>query len=122
MSRHNLLLIVMIIGAHANAQPIPKEGLDSLISQFAINLRNHRRERIVLHTDKCIYTIGETVWLKAYCLNALSQRPVRYSKTLFVDLVDQRDSIVTRILLNLKQQRLEGNISLGRNLPVFSPR
>lgn len=117
MSRYNILLIIMIIGNSANAQPTPREGLDSLISQFAKKLRNDSRERIVLHIDKCIYSIGETVWFKAYCLNALSQRPVRYSNTVFVDLVNDRDSIITRLLLNLKQQRLEGNISLGRALP-----
>ena len=56
---------------------------------------------------------GEDIWLKAYCMNALSHKIFRHSKIVFVDLVNDKDSIIERLLLNNQFQKLDGKISLS---------
>ncbi len=86
--------------------------LDKLAGNFIKNLRNNPEEKIFVGTDKWFYSAGETIWFKAFSLNALSLRPLHQSKNLFLDLVSDKDSVVSQILLNLQENRTEGSIIL----------
>ncbi|HMH34274.1 MAG TPA: hypothetical protein VK543_14650, partial [Puia sp.] len=99
------------------AQNAPTSALDSLAGNFIKYLRKSPGEKVLLNTDKWFYLSGETIWFKAYTLNALSNKISVQSKILFVDLVDERDHAIHQVMLNIPQSRLEGNI----NIPVSTP-
>src|ERR1700722_10718965 len=90
--------------------------MDSLARQFVNYIRSEKKEKVIVLTDKSFYLAGETIWLKAWCLDAVSNHFARISKNLFVDLVDDHDSVVSQLLFNLDQQRTNGKILLPGSL------
>jgi hypothetical protein len=92
-------------------------SIDSLAGRFVKSIRFEYKEKIFLHTDKWFYVAGEELRFRAYCINALSHKISRRSKTVFVDLVDDRDSSVSRLFLNNGEQKLDGDILLSPGLP-----
>jgi hypothetical protein len=96
----------------AGAQP----NLDSLAGRFVRHIRSEKKEKIVVLTDKSFYLAGETIWLKAWCLDSTSNHFIHKSKNLFVDLVDGQDSVVSQLLFNLDEQKTNGKILLSGSL------
>jgi hypothetical protein len=91
-------------------------GTEDLAAQFVKYIRADHSQNIILLTDKTGYTAGETIWFKAWCLDSLSNRITRNSKDLFVDLVDDKDSVVAQLLLDLARLRTSGSILLPGSL------
>jgi hypothetical protein len=91
-------------------------SLDTLAGSFIRSLRKDPKEKIFLDTDKWFYTAGETIWFKAYSLNVLSNRPIHISKNIFLDLVNDRDSVINQVLLNNDENKTAGNILLSPSL------
>jgi hypothetical protein len=110
--RNCLLATLACLTLRATAQ----SGMDDLAGKFIRYIRTDQREKITLLTDKSWYTAGETIWLKAWCLDSLSGRLTHNSKTLFVDLVDDKDSVVSQLLLDLPRMRTNGSILLPGSL------
>ena len=51
-------------------------------------------EKVYLHTDKPYYFVGDTIWFKAYVTSGGSNLPSNRSGTLYVDLIDEADSLI----------------------------
>ena len=106
-----LLFLVVSIAGNVSAQK-KLDNLDSLAGRFITQLRSEASEKIFVQTDKWLYTAGEDLWMKAYIVNALSHKYFSRSKTLYVQLVDENDTIVTQLLLNIARQQTEGFVRL----------
>ena len=67
-----------------------------LVSCFSIagHSQNVSLELVYLQTDKGIYETGEDLWFKTYVMDAQSLALSERSKTLFVEMLNARDSIV----------------------------
>lgn len=87
--RRNLLnaLISIFLVQFVNAQI----SIDSAISVYK---NNYPQEKIVLQTDKDLYTSGETIWLKTWC--TLDGIPTYLSRIIYVDLVDANGVVVVK--------------------------
>ncbi len=107
----SIFLALFICSGIAYSQQAPVT-LDKLAGNFIRNLRNHPEEKIFVGTDKCFYSAGETIWFKAFSLDALSLRPLHESKNVFLDLVSDKDSIISQLILNAQENRTEGSIVL----------
>jgi len=110
--RNCLLAALTFLSLRATAQ----SGADELAGQFINYIRAGKSQKIILLTDKTAYTAGETIWFKAWCLDSLSNRFSHISKNLFVDLVDNKDSVVGQLLLDLAQLRTSGSFLLPGSL------
>src|SRR5687767_5439452 len=66
--------ILLFIGMHTAAQPSLQYSLDSLAGAFIQNLRQTEPLQTYIHTDKSIYRVGETIWVRTFLLNSFSQR------------------------------------------------
>ena len=109
LSCQNLLLAAgLTIAAAANGQ----SSVDELAGKFVKYVRADRKEKLIVLTDKPFYSAGETIWLKAWCLDSLSNRFIYLSKNLFVDLVDDKDSVINQILFNIPERKTAGKILL----------
>ena len=107
------LIITCSIGYTQQNVPVT---LDKLAGNFIRNVRNHPEEKIFVGTDKWFYSAGENIWFKVYMLDAVSLRPIHQGKNLFLDLVNEKDSVVSQALLNIEEKRTSGNILLPPNL------
>ena len=66
---------------------------------FSAQIERYPQEKLHLHTDKDSYIAGDTIWLRAHCADAATHRPVAASRYVYVELRDDRGSLVRRIKL-----------------------
>ena len=93
------------------------ENTDSLAGRFISDLRAGTTEKLIVQTNKNIFAAGEELWFKAYIINSLSHKYFSHSKTLYVDLVNEKDTAIAQLLLNIPSERTEGMIRLKDSLP-----
>jgi hypothetical protein len=119
MIRRSALLVIilssLIAGAFGQSQFEPV--VDTLAHDLIRSIHDSDQEKIFIQTDRWSYDAGDDIWLKAYCIGAFSHKPLLRSSTLFVDVVNDRDSVVALIKLNNASQKLDGRISLPDRLP-----
>ena len=108
--------VSILLATHfANAQK-NIENTDSLAGRFISDVRAGTTEKIFVQTNKNIFVAGEELWFKAWIVNSLSHKYFSHSKTLFVDLVNEKDIAVAQLLLNIPSQKTEGLIKLSDSL------
>ena len=111
-----LLVFHFLTAAISSKAQTNNDDVDSLAGRFIMELHNNTKEQIFVQTNKWFYTAGEELWLKAYIINAISHKLYSHSKTLYADLVDDKDSAVAQLLLNIPRQQTEGLIPLSIDL------
>jgi len=107
-----ILCLTHFVNAQTNI-----ENTDSLAGRFISDLRAGTTEKLMVHTNKNIFAAGEELWFKAYIINSLSHKYFSHSKTLYVDLVNEKDSAIAQLLLNIPSEKTEGFIRLKDSLP-----
>lgn len=70
------------------------------------------QEKVYLHTDKYLYSAGETIWVKAYMVHASSHRPLSQSKFVYVELLDSASVVKQRLKLQRTKAGAYGNLKL----------
>lgn len=71
-------------------------------------------ERTYLHTDKDIYLSGDTIWFKVYLLDGITLEKSPKSSVVYVELLDTRDSIITKSKLYVKNMSSHSKIVLPK--------
>ena len=112
----SLCFLLLAATIHSNAQN-SNQNIDTLAGRFIKELRLDTKEKIFVQTNKWFYVAGEELWLKAYVINELSHKYYSQSKTLYVDLVNDKDTAIAQLLLNIPKQHTEGVIPLSIALP-----
>ncbi len=64
---------------------------------FIEQLSCYPQEKLYVHTDKEHYIAGDTVWLRAHCVDAATLTPACDSRHLYVELHDGSGALVRRI-------------------------
>ena len=64
---------------------------------FAEQVLRYPQEKLHVHTDKDTYVAGDTIWLRARCVDAASHRPVAASRYVYAELRDESGALVRRI-------------------------
>lgn len=72
-------------------------------------------EKVHLHFDKPYYSLGDTVWMKAYVVNENNELSFS-SRLLYADLVNDKDSVKTSLRLPLTSGLGWGAITLSDTL------
>ena len=57
------------------------------------------QEKLHLHLDKSIYIPGDTIWFKAYLVDAAYHLPTSNSRYVYTELINQEDSIISRVMI-----------------------
>ena len=83
-----------------------------------LNLFNEKcsQQKVYLHTDKDVYLAGETMWIKAYFLDASMLLADTLSKEVYVELLDMNQNSVNKIILRNKQGFSNGDVLLKDTL------
>lgn len=105
------LSIILLTSSIHGQQNI--ERIDSLAGRFIKNLRKEYSEKLLVQTNKNIFVAGEDLWMKAWVINHLSHKYYKHSQTLYADIVNEEDSIVSKILLNIPSEKTEARIPLS---------
>jgi hypothetical protein len=94
-----------------------QDGAKKITTRLTAWSKNHVAEKVYLHTDKPVYAAGEDIWFKAYLVSGSNHQLSELSKVLYVDLVDQADSISRSIKLPITNGITWGDFALPDNLP-----
>ncbi len=109
-----LLLVTFWVGAPG--QNSPAYILDSISGKLISDIRAHDNERAYLVTDKSVFIAGESIWFKAFLLKSMSQKISSKSKFLFVDLVDEKDSVIKIVIMDAFNRELNSRIVLNNSI------
>ncbi|MEF2683135.1 MAG: MG2 domain-containing protein, partial [Parabacteroides johnsonii] len=89
-----------------------------LVSCFSIagHSQNVSLELVYLQTDKGLYETGEDLWFKIYVMDAQSLALSERSKTLFVEMLNAKDSIVWQEKYPVLSGIAEGHMYIDKDL------
>jgi hypothetical protein len=102
--------LIFITSAAAFAQD-DSVALTTVISKTSKYVTSFPTEKVYLHFDKPYYAVGDTIWFKAYV--TVDQHMLSgLSRIVYVDLINNRDSIVRSLRLPLISGSAAGSIVL----------
>jgi len=107
-TRKFLLLLFLFSSTRAYNQLTQLSQIDDLSGKLINKIRSSTSEKIFVQTDRYLYNTGEKIWFKVFCLNAISGKPVYTSKTLFIDIVNDKDSVICQALLQNESGSTDG--------------
>jgi hypothetical protein len=89
----------LLLSVAAAAQPNPLAYVQTRVDQ---DQSATFQEKIFAHTDKTFYLAGEILWVKLYCLDAATHRPLDLSKLAYVEVLapDNRPALQGKIALD----------------------
>lgn len=91
--------------------------IDDPIEKFVISLQKwtetNPQEKVYLHMDKPYYAIGDTIWFKAYITIGSRHQLSALSGALYVDLINEKDSIQQTLKLPVTAGMAIGDFTLG---------
>ena len=73
-------------------------------------------EKVYVHTDRNTYIAGENIWFRVYGVHALTNVPGIPSRFVYVDLVNNQDSLVQRVKVGMRDTCFWGQLSLPNDL------
>jgi len=90
---------------------------DLLKSKLRTYTTQNWPEKVYVHTDKPFYTLGEDLWFSTYLVNGISHEASTKSKVVYVELIDDSDSIVSSKRLYIDDLSTEGHFKIENNWP-----
>ncbi|MBU6119432.1 TonB-dependent receptor plug domain-containing protein [Hymenobacter siberiensis] len=110
------LLAVVALSAAAFHSPTDDDVVRRLVLSVQRFYAAALPEKAYLHLDKPWYTAGETIWLKAYVVDAERHQPDTLSKVLHVELLNANSQLVARRNLRLEAGLAPGDVALPDTL------
>lgn len=95
------------------AQTQPRGQLNTIISTVNTSAEKLGIEKLYLQTDKPTYNAGDTLWFKAYLLDATTLNSSIKSGLLYVELASDSNRLVKRIMLPAYRGLTLGHIVLN---------
>ncbi|WP_020527678.1 MG2 domain-containing protein [Flexithrix dorotheae] len=108
-----IVLSGLLLGANTALAQSPGT-IDELIDKFENGVSGVFQEKVFIHTDKPLYMTGETMWMKAYCVDATTHFPSDYSKVLNIEILDSEGKA-------LKQTRIQLKEGMGKGQFLITP-
>jgi len=104
------LLTTVTVFARAQDDSIP---LPTIIQKTEQYTQNFPSEKVYVHFDKPYYAVGDTIWFKAYV--TLPQHQLSgVSKIVYLDLINNRDSIVAALRIPVVNGSASSSIVLSQ--------
>lgn len=73
-------------------------------------------EKVYLHTDRELYTPGDSIWYKAYLIDAQSNKLSTHNSNLYVELVSPDSKVAARQVILLRNGTGNGDFQLSDSL------
>lgn len=114
-----LILSFTIFTMNLSAQAL--SGASAKLVQFARNAAlfsyNNPQEKVYLHFDNTGYFLGETIWFKAYVVDAINNTPSPFSKTLYAELLTPEGAVLQGKKITIQNGICSGDFQLMDSLP-----
>jgi hypothetical protein len=112
-SRLIFCFLGVLIFTRVSAQVVSKNNLVNIAAAEDTFRNNHSIEKLYLQFDKPYYEIGDTIWFKAYLFNAANLLPSVKSGLLYIELANDSNKVIKRMMLPVSKGLSWGNIYLN---------
>lgn len=116
MKKYLILLFSIIVSAIALGFIRQDDPLKKIILQIEKYRLQYPQEKVHLHLDKPYYAIGDNIWFKAYVVTAEKNELSDLSKILYVELINDKDSVKQSLALPLQMGLTWGDFALTDSL------
>ena len=93
-----------------------QQSIDSVICKVREDISSHPSELIYLQTSKGIYETGEDLWFKAYQLDVQTFGLSDKSKTLYLQMINPKDSVVWQEKYPIENGIVSGHVYIDEKL------
>jgi|GEM_PF-68959 len=97
--------------------PRDEDPLGKLVTSLQRWTDSIPQEKIYLHTDKPYYVLGDTIWFKGYLTIGSKHQLSALSGAMYVDLINQNDSLIQQLKLPVTSGMVIGNFILKDEYP-----
>ncbi len=108
--------VIMLVLALMNAVGVLADDFETIGERLALQRYNFPQEKLHITTDKSRYMAGDTIWLRAFVVNAATHEPVDASKYCYVELINPFDSVELRVKVKEKNGTMQGYLALPAQL------
>lgn len=109
-----ILFAICIISNTVKAQQSGYETLNSLAAKLVTTVDNSAS--LYVHLDKTVHSAGGTIWCKGYLVQQSNRIPITSPTTVYIDLVNGADSIISHLILESGDLKLEAAIPIPYKL------
>ena len=106
-----LFILVCSLGYKIEDDPFA-----ALLKKLETYLEKYPQEKIHVHLDKPYYAIGDDIWLKVYLLNSQTSEPSTISSVVYVELINEKDSLKQQLKLPVVSGLSWGDFKLPDSL------
>lgn len=116
MKKYLVLLFSIIASAIAFGFVGQDDPLKKILQQIEKYRLQYPQEKVHLHLDKPYYAIGDNIWFKAYIVTAERNELSDLSKILYVELINDKDSVKQSLTLPIEMGLSSGDFALSDSL------
>ncbi|RYF25880.1 MAG: TonB-dependent receptor [Flavobacteriales bacterium] len=117
MKRKLLVLLFTIVSLFSLSAFVKEDDpFSDLLKKLEEFSKKFPQEKIYLHLDKPYYAIGDDIWFKAYVVDSRTSAPSTISNILYVELINEGDSIKRQLKLPLESGISWGDLKLTDSL------
>ena len=98
----------------AKDSPETSSGIQATLNAF---YSPNIREKLYLQTDKPYYSAGDTLWFRGFLVDAATMQSLNASRYIYVELIDQRDTVVYRSKIINEGNGFHNCLALAPHLP-----
>jgi len=109
-----LLLFTLLIAVFA--YKADDDPFNALLKKLEVYNEKYPQEKVHLHLDKPYYAIGDDIWFKAYVINTQTSKLSAISSALYVELINEKDSVKKQLKLPLVSGVTWGDFKLPDSL------
>ncbi|MDO1445672.1 MG2 domain-containing protein [Rhodocytophaga aerolata] len=112
------LAFLLLLATGLVAFQVPDSPLIQTIkARLATYTEHYQPDKLYLMTDRPYYTSGETVWLKAFQVDASEHTPHSRSRVIYVDLLNDAQKLIHTLKLRVENNGASGDLVLPAGLP-----
>jgi alpha-2-macroglobulin-like protein len=107
-------VFVSVSGFRIAEDPMFLKTLKESIKQYN---ENFPEEKVYVQLDKPFYKPGEDVWLNVFVLNSNTHKPTQVSDIVYVELIDPKGNVASKLDLVVREGTAYGDFSLTSSAP-----
>ncbi|MFA6944540.1 MAG: TonB-dependent receptor, partial [Pedobacter sp.] len=116
MKKNFIIILSLLFSMAMLGFIIDDEPLKKILIQIEKYRLQYPQEKVHLHMDKPYYAIGDNIWFKAYVVNAEKNELSALSKILYVELINDKDSVKKSLKIPLNMGMTWGDFTLTDSL------
>lgn len=90
---------------------------DAILDKVANQIKVFPQEKVYLHIDKSTYLPGDTLWFRAYLVDATFHLDSQDHRFVYAELVNPMDSIVSQVMIRQNENHVyQGYLPVSHNL------